>query len=61
MISKRFKASKIKIISIFFSLLLAFFILVQIICIVTHTTLPALITNICSKKCCDRAKFDNNG
>ena len=47
---KRFKASKIKVISIFFSLLLALFILVQLICIVTHTTLPALITSICSKE-----------
>jgi len=48
--AKRRNISKIKCISIFFSLLLAFFILVQIVCVVTHTTLPALITSICSKE-----------
>lgn len=44
------KISKIKITAIVFSLLLAFFILAQIICIVTHTTLQALITSVCSKE-----------
>ncbi len=48
--SNRGNVSKIKIISIFFSLLLALFILVQIICVVTHTTLPALITSVCSRE-----------
>ncbi|MEA1957014.1 MAG: ABC transporter permease [Euryarchaeota archaeon] len=47
---KELKASKIKIITIFFSLLLAFFILVQIICVVTHTTLPALMTSLASEE-----------
>jgi molybdate transport system permease protein len=44
------KISKIKITTILFSLVLALFILVQIICVVTHTTLPALIKSICSKE-----------
>ncbi|VUT24443.1 MAG: Molybdate/tungstate transport system permease protein WtpB [Candidatus Methanolliviera sp. GoM_oil] len=43
-------ASKIKIGTILFSLLLAVFILVQLICVVTHTTLPALITSILSEE-----------
>ncbi len=46
----KFNTSKIKIVTILFSLLLATFILVQIICVVTHTTLPALITSICSQE-----------
>lgn len=44
------KISKIKIITILFSLILALFISVQIICVVTHTTLPALIRSVCSKE-----------
>ncbi len=49
MLSK-LNASKIKIITILFSLLLAIFILVQIICVITHTTLPALIISLCSEE-----------
>jgi len=47
---KELKASKIKIVTILSCLLLAFFILVLIICVVTHTTLPALITSLASKE-----------
>jgi molybdate transport system permease protein len=47
---KELKASKIKIITILSCLLLAFFILVLIICVVTHTTLPALMTSLASKE-----------
>jgi molybdate transport system permease protein len=42
--------SKIKIITMFFSLLLTIFILMQIVCVVTHTTLPALVKSVCSKE-----------
>ena len=48
--SNKTKISKIKIITIISSLFLAFFILVQILCVVTHTTLPALIESVCSKE-----------
>jgi len=44
------RISTIKVISIVVSLFLALFILVQIICVVTHTTFPALITSITSKE-----------
>ncbi|MEA3255487.1 MAG: ABC transporter permease [Candidatus Altiarchaeota archaeon] len=46
----KLRQSKIKIITILFSLLLALFILVLITCVVTHTTLSALITSILSEE-----------
>jgi len=48
MMLAKLKESKFKIITLFFSLLLAAFILVQLICVVTHTTPQALITSIAS-------------
>ena len=47
---KKLKQSKIKFITILSSLFLALFISVPIICIVTHTTLSALITSILSEE-----------
>ena len=47
---KKLKVSKIKIITILFSLLLATFILVLIICVITHTTPHALITSLASEE-----------
>lgn len=47
---RKLMQSKIKIITVLSSLFLALFILVQIICVVTHTTLPALITSLASEE-----------
>ena len=47
---RKLKRSKIKIITILSSLFLALFILVLITCVVTHTTLPALITSVLSEE-----------
>ncbi len=47
---KKLKQSKIKIITILSSLFLALFISVQIICVVTHTTLSVLISSILSEE-----------
>ncbi len=47
---RKLKRSKTKIITVLSSLFLALFILVLITCVVTHTTLPALITSIASEE-----------
>jgi molybdate transport system permease protein len=47
---KKLNHSKIKLITMLFSLLLASFILTLIICVVTHTTPHALITSVLSEE-----------
>ena len=46
----RLRESKFKIITLCFSLLLAVFILSLLICVVTHTTLQALMTSLASEE-----------
>ena len=50
MMLKKLKHSKIKAITILSSLFLAIFISVPIICVVTHTTLSALMTSLASEE-----------